>query len=167
MAELSQLSFIACEVIAVTGLWVVATIANGLMRLQMTRSNNMTWKPLYEVREASWKRKRQGIVYYPPENLNGRTNQCLNSRTEPSVFSRRRCGSQEGNSSRRQQLMLQFHKQTINAFCCRYLSWKMSDKVFVLIIYFICRFVVFASMSTVKNRKQGHKFETFTHKQTI
>lgn len=45
----------------------------------------------------------------------------------------------------------------------------MSDKVFVLIIYFICRFVVFASMSaiTVKNRKRGQKFETFTHKQTI
>lgn len=60
MAELSQLSFIACKVIAVTGLRVVATITNGLMRLRMTRSNNMTWKPLCEVREASWKRKRQG-----------------------------------------------------------------------------------------------------------
>lgn len=36
MAELSQLGFIAYEVIVVTGLWVVATITNGLMRLQMT-----------------------------------------------------------------------------------------------------------------------------------
>lgn len=76
-ARLSQLSFITCGGIVVTSLWVVTTIANRLMRLQMTRWNDLIWKLLCMVREARWKQRRQRIIYEPPENWDRRTNGCF------------------------------------------------------------------------------------------
>lgn len=69
MAQLRQLGFTTCRGIVGTGLWVVTMIANRLMKLQMTRWNNLIWRPLCKVGGARWKQKRQRIIYDPPENL--------------------------------------------------------------------------------------------------
>lgn len=189
MAELSQLTFIASEAIVVMGLWVLAKITNGQTRLQMTPGNSRTWKPLYEVREASWKRKRQGIVLLStgelkwknksvPEFMDG----AQRVQSKAVRFSGRTCSSpkcyiRSGEVTGREDKSWCFNnpiskRMQMQMRRCYILLWTFvveNDNVFMWIMYFIGLCVVFASMSaiTVKNRKQGQKFETCMHKQTI
>lgn len=166
MAELSQLTFIASGAIVVTGLLVVATIPNGLTRLQMTPGTNRTWKPLYEVREASWKRKRQGIILLStgelkwknksvPEFMGGA--QRVHSKVT-SDLGRWKVGKTKVDASTSSASKF---KCAAVAFRCRHLSWKMSKCSCQSCI--LSAYVWFL----LENRKQGQKFETRTPKQTI